>query len=444
MSNLDILELCFRNLLRRRMRTFLAVSGVVIGTFAIVVMLSIGFGLEDGFQRQIEGWGNLRMIEVFPGGRGGPQMPGDERGIINDRAIEAMENMPGVVAVTPVVTEWSMTLRIGREIANVSILGVRPEVLERFNYEVTEGRLIHETDRNVILFGSQVPYFFWDPNSPVWSDTATNVMTDRIIMSGDPNFGRRSGGSGGGSGQDGDFQEYRVRGIGVLAVTNSQTDWQAFMKIDEVERIQEDLRRARGETIFRGATRTYDRAIVYVETINDSARISSQLRDLDFWTHSPADWLESMRETARMIQGVLGGIGAISLLVAALGITNTMIMSIYERTKEIGVMKVVGANLKDIRKMFLLEAGLIGFIGGAMGLVLSYTLSFLMNTVLSEAIGMALGGVFWGAGAGSISIIPWWVAVSALGFATTIGMVAGFYPAKRAMNLSALESLRNE
>jgi len=442
MNNFDILELCFRNLFRRRTRTFLAISGVVIGTFAIVVMLSIGFGLEDSFQRQVEGWGNLRMIDVFQGGRGGPQVPGDERGIINDRAIEAMENMPGVVAVTPVVTEWSLTMRIGREIAHVSILGVRPEVLERFNYEVQEGRMIHEGDRNVILFGNRVPYSFWDPNSPIWTDTPTNVVVDRITLSGDPNFGRR--GSGGGSGQDADFQEYRVRGIGVLAETNSQTDWQAFMKIDEVEKIQEDLRRARGETIFRGATRTYDRAIIYVETINDSARISSQLRELDFWTHSPADWLESMRETARMIQGVLGGIGAISLLVAALGITNTMIMSIYERTKEIGVMKVVGANLKDIRKMFLLEAGMIGFLGGALGLILSFVVSFLMNTVLSEAIGMALGVAFWGAGQGAISIIPWWVAVSALGFATIIGMMAGFYPAKRAMNLSALESLRNE
>ena len=145
-----------------------------------------------------------------------------------------------------------------------------------------------------------------------------------------------------------------------------------------------------------------------------------------------------------MIQGVLGGIGGISLFVAALGITNTMIMSIYERTKEIGVMKVVGANLKDIRKMFLLEAGMIGFIGGAAGVALSFILSFLMNTVLSEAIGMALGGVFWGAGEGSISIIPWWVAAAALSFATAVGMAAGFYPAKRAMNLSALESLRNE
>jgi len=144
-----------------------------------------------------------------------------------------------------------------------------------------------------------------------------------------------------------------------------------------------------------------------------------------------------------MIQGILGGIGAISLLVAALGITNTMIMSIYERTKEIGIMKVIGANLGDIRKMFLLEAGMIGFLGGSAGLIISYILSLLMNTVLSGIMSTMLGAV-GGGGGSTVSIIPWWVAVGALVFATTIGIISGYSPARRAMHLSALESLRNE
>ena len=445
MSNTDILELCLRNLLRRRTRTILAISGVVIGTCAIIVMLSIGFGLADSFQKQIESWGNLRMIDVYSGGGGRPGsgMPGaDDRGVINDKTISQMEQMKGVVAVTPVVSEWGLIMGIGRKVAQVTILGVRPEVLEKFNYEVQEGRMLQEADRNAILFGNQVPNYFWDPNSPVWTDEPTDVMTDRIIVTGDMNYGRRVTG-GGGQGQDVDYKEYRFRGIGVLALANDQSDYQAYMKIDELEKIQEENRRARGERVMTTATKTYDQAIIYVESINDSTRVSNELRDMDYWTSSPADWLESMKQTARMIQGVLGGIGGISLFVAALGITNTMIMSIFERTKEIGVMKVVGANLKDIRKMFLLEAGMIGFIGGIAGIIISFIISILMNTVLSEAIGMALGGVFWGAGQGtSISIIPWWVAVAALGFATSIGMAAGFYPAKRAMNLSALESLR--
>lgn len=115
-------------------------------------------------------------------------------------------------------------------------------------------------------------------------------------------------------------------------------------------------------------------------------------------------------------------------------------MSIYERTKEIGVMKVIGANLPDIRRMFLLEAGLIGFFGGLVGVIISFLLSFLMNTVLSGVISGILGGM----DASRISIIPWWMAVSGLLFATIIGVVSGYSPARRAMKLSALESLRNE
>ena len=119
-----------------------------------------------------------------------------------------------------------------------------------------------------------------------------------------------------------------------------------------------------------------------------------------------------------------------------------MIMSIYERTKEIGVMKVIGANLRDIRRQFLMEAGMIGFIGGVLGVILSLTLSLMMNTVLRDLISIALNSL--GSYGTTISIIPVWLIFAAIAFATGIGVLAGYSPAKRAMNLSALESLRNE
>jgi ABC-type antimicrobial peptide transport system permease subunit len=136
---------------------------------------------------------------------------------------------------------------------------------------------------------------------------------------------------------------------------------------------------------------------------------------------------------------VLGGIGAVSLFVAALGITNTMVMSIYERTREIGVMKVLGAELPVIKKLFLFEAGMIGFFGGLLGLVLSYLISWLVNSV-----GVSLFNIGWGETTGGISFIPLWLSGAALVFATVVGIAAGFYPALRAMHLSALEAIRNE
>lgn len=226
--------------------------------------------------------------------------------------------------------------------------------------------------------------------------------------------------------------------MGLLANPNNETAYYVYTDLESMKKIQEDLRKARKEPPVNQLV--YNNVMVYVKSINDVQDVSDAIREMGFQTSSLSDWLEAMKEQSRMIQAVLGGIGAISLFVAALGITNTMIMSIYERTKEIGVMKVIGANLPDIRRMFLLEAGLIGFFGGLLGVIVSFIISFMMNTVLYGFISNILGGM----SGSSISIIPWWMAAGGLAFATLIGVISGYSPARRAMRLSALESLRNE
>ena len=132
----------------------------------------------------------------------------------------------------------------------------------------------------------------------------------------------------------------------------------------------------------------------------------------------------------------LGGIGAVSLFVAAIGIANTMMMSIYERTKEIGVMKVIGCSLGNIRQMFLLEAAFIGLGGGVIGNVLSF--------LMSAAINALVKGKEMGMTTGQISYIPLWLVLVSLGFAMLVGTAAGYFPARRAMKLSPLAAIRNE
>ena len=139
-----------------------------------------------------------------------------------------------------------------------------------------------------------------------------------------------------------------------------------------------------------------------------------------------------MQQSSRSIQATLGGIGAVSLFVAAIGIANTMMMSIYERTKEIGVMKVLGCDMAAIRNMFLAEAGFIGLIGGVVGIVLSYMISAIINFVLRDSY------------YSNVSYIPPYLTLLALIFAVVIGMVAGLFPALRAMRLSPLAAIRNE
>ena len=163
---------------------------------------------------------------------------------------------------------------------------------------------------------------------------------------------------------------------------------------------------------------------------------------MGFNASSMASVRNEMQGQLGVIQMVLGCLAAISLLVAAIGITNTMIMSIYERTREIGVMKVLGCFIGNIRSVFLMEAGMIGLLGGAIGTGISYAISAVMNTLGGEAFAGVLG--ISTDGSSPISIIPIWLVLLALLFSTFIGLISGFYPANRAVKISALEAIRNE
>ncbi len=180
----------------------------------------------------------------------------------------------------------------------------------------------------------------------------------------------------------------------------------------------------------------YSQLIINVDKMDHVTGVQTQITELGYETDSNAQWIESEQKTLGYVQAVLGGIGAVSLFVAAIGITNTMMMSIYERTKEIGVMKVLGCDLRNIRSLFLLEAGFIGFIGGVIGLVLSYSISFIINKFAANAQEFMASS--------SISFIPLWLAALSLVFAVFVGMAAGFFPALRAMRLSPLAAIRTE
>ncbi|MDI9493051.1 MAG: ABC transporter permease [Bacillota bacterium] len=441
MNSKDLLLLGVKNLLRRKTRTILAIIGVVVGTCAIIVMLSIGFGMSANFEEQIASYGDLHLVNVYGGGMYGyGTSAGDgQPAQLDDKAIAAFERIEGVDAATPRLEEF-MTVAIGKYVTQVSVVGIRPEVMQKFGYELQDGRLLQPGDKFNLVFGNQVPSWFYNSKKTMYGswdgEAKVDVITDKIIITGDFEYGQKRRYST----EDIDYKEYKARGVGLLANPNNETAYYVYTDLDTMKEIQADLRKARKESATNQLV--YNNAMVYVGDINDVQDVSDAIREMGFQTHSLNDWLEAMQEQARMIQTVLGGIGAISLFVAALGITNTMIMSIYERTKEIGVMKVIGANLADIRRMFLLEAGLIGFLGGLIGVMLSFIISLLLNTALAGVLGAFLGGMM--GGGSNISIIPWWTAVGGLLFATVIGLISGYSPARRAMRLSALESLRNE
>ena len=173
--------------------------------------------------------------------------------------------------------------------------------------------------------------------------------------------------------------------------------------------------------------------------MKNAEEVSDGIKALDYEAMGMLEMIKSMNKAMTIVNAIFAGIGSISFIVAAIGIANTMIMSIYERTREIGVMKVIGASIQDIQKLFLTEAALIGLIGGIIGVLLSLLMSAGFN-LIGNRFAMAQGAEE----AVKISHIPLWLIFVALIFSTLVGVAAGYFPAKRAMNLSALDAIRSD
>jgi len=476
MSNIDIVSMSLRNLFKRKLRTFLTVLGVVIGTAAIIVMVSLGLAVNASFEESLAYMGDIRVLTVRnPGGGGGGMMvsysgggmavssggssgsrQSQEKIVLNEKALNAFKAIPHVYAATPVVS-IQMTAKSGKFTSWLDIKGIDPATMADFDYKVQAGELL-KGDKNGIVFGAEVPFNFYNPNDRnYWMNIdwenrvpSIDVMADKVEMSFEEGYGYEN--------QNPIYQDYntdtkqkpkpyKLTVNGWLDSMGYETDYYAFMDITEVLKIklaQQRYRQNEGIRYYGNnnfSSSEYDTVMVKCDDINNVEKVKEEIEKQGFYVDSYyIDVLNQMKEMSQSLQLFLGAIGAVSLFVAAIGIANTMIMAIYERTREIGIMKVIGASIKDIKKLFLLEAILIGFIGGGIGILLSLGISHLLNTAGVSIMGM-LGGM---GGGGTVSVIPMWLCGVSLAFSSFIGLVSGYFPARRAMNLSALTAIRTE
>ena len=457
----DLLIMSMNNLRRRKLRTVLTVLGVIIGTAAIVVMVSLGIGLNEMTMEQIASWGSLTTIEVYSqSSGGGMQMMGaamssqnseSEPNYITDKVIDHFKRISHVTGVSPVLN-MNVVMRQGAYISTyVQLKGVSQSYLEQL--ELAEGRLPQPGELGLVFGNGVIRDFtnaktgkgYWDTGEMPDVDPMGKPMF--VIFDMDAYY--QSQGSG--SSSDGTPvkppKKYMIETTGMLAGGEngySNYSWYVFTDIDGLK--------AQLKKVFKKGTPipgqptnkkgkplnelVYNSAEVFVDDMENVTQVQEQLAAMGYQVNSQMDFLESSRQQSNMVQAVLGGIGAVSLFVAAIGIANTMMMSIYERTKEIGVMKVLGCDMGNIRNMFLIESGFIGFMGGTIGVALSYGVSAIVNRFVNMSQSMGLSG--------DLSRIPPWLSMAAIGFAVFVGMAAGFMPAVRAMKLSPLAAIRNE
>lgn len=446
MRFLDLLLMSVNNLRRRKLRTALTVLGVIIGTASIVVMISLGIGFSQMTMERIASYGSLTAIEIYSNSWSGNNGK-TEPNFMTDETMEIFKKMDHVKTVSPLLSTYVL-MKQGVYEANVNLVGVTREYLE--DIPLGEGNLpeINAEGLQMVVGNTVVQQFrnsktgmgYWDNQEVPEIDFLKKPIF--VIFDMDAYYQSQ----GGGETPTKSPKKYLVPTSGLVAGGIEDWNQYSYNVYTDIELLKAQLKTVFKKKAIPGQPTDkkgkpyryfiYDQAVVYVDDMKNVTDVQKQINDMGYQANSNMEWLEQSKEQSDMAQAALGGIGAVSLFVAAIGIANTMMMSIYERTKEIGVMKVLGCDMGNIRNMFLLESGFIGFMGGIIGLVLSYGVSFLVNHFLAAKFMPDMPG--------DLSRIPMWLSGAAVVFSIFVGMAAGFFPAMRAMKLSPLAAIRND
>jgi putative ABC transport system permease protein len=444
MKFLDLVRLIFGNLSRRKGRVALTAIGVVIGTAAVVILVSLAIGLQKNANEQLYGIGDLTQIQVMPayemegmpmGGGGGMVVsPGTSQSqgprLLTNSALDELRAIPGVALVIP--REYLMTGMIAKYQkleGGLNVIGVSTADLADLGLEATQGGT--ELGRGTVVIGAMVPSNFFNPRQrpgeePPPPPDLYGEQIQLIVMKWDE--------------QGTEIRKtLSVRVTGVLKESRGESDWTVYLPLDQIKALNEW---AQGRRINYNKD-GYSQVIVKVQDVNQVLDISEQITELGFQAFTPQSFVQGINNFYVILQFIFGGVGAIALLVAAIGIANTMAMSILERTREIGLMKAVGATNRDVLAIFLGEAAGIGFLGGLGGVIIGWLAGQAINVIAIVYLANQAGQQ--GGMPPSVAVYtPVWLPLFALIFSTIIGMISGLYPALRAATMIPVMALKYE
>ncbi len=447
MSFLDLLSLILENLNQRKARVALTAIGVIIGTAAVIILVSLAIGLQESATQSLYGISDLARIDVYPGygqngagavavkvagGGGGGSGPGSEGQVklLTTQALTDIASIPGVDIVIP--RDYIMGeayFEYNRAQAYANIIGSGEHDMSKMGLAARQGQL--QLERGSAIIGVSVAQNFYNPNlRPGQTPPPPPDLFDQTVKLVLVKYT-----------QDGQQikKTIPIRVIGVVAETRGESDFSFYMTIEDITAYNEWFS---GKRINR-AKDGYASLIVRVQDPKKVLEVNDQIVALGYQASTPQSFVQGINSFFIILQVIFGGVGAISLLVAAIGIANTMTMSILERTREIGLMKAIGATNRDVLSVFLGEAAGIGFLGGIGGIILGWGAAQVLN-LLAISYLASQAAQQGGAPPSTAASTPAWLPIFALVFATLIGLLSGLYPALRAATLVPINALKYE
>ena len=397
----------FSTLTLNKVRTGLAVLGVVIGIGSVIALVSLGQASQRSIEEQIKILGS-NLLTVSPGAQRSGGVRGAAGGgqtLTYDDA-KAIITSPQIITVKKVSPEYSGREQIvaGRNNTNTQVVGVTPEYTEVRNVGVSSGFFISQQNLDgmskVAVLGPQTAAdLFGEGVDPVGKDIRIKGLTFRVV-----GVTASKGGSG--------FMNLDDRVYVPLTTAQKQLFGVDYLSSISIEVVNQD--------VMVEAQNQVGYLLLDRHKLNDPAQA-------DFSIMSQADIIGTATEVTGTFTTLLSGIAAISLIVGGIGIMNIMLVTVTERTREIGLRKALGAKKKIVNAQFLLEAVMVTFVGGLIGVVLGVAVAY----VLSRSMGLPF--------ALSLSSI-----LLAFGVSAAIGVLFGWYPAQKAANLQPIEALRYE
>jgi putative ABC transport system permease protein len=405
---LNFLATVWIGLSTHKLRSFLTILGVVIGVAAVISLMSIGKGVTASVLENIQSMGS-DLVTVRPGAfTFGGVRGGSAQTLTMEDAEAIAEQVPYISAVAPTYSS-NLQLVVGSENINSSVTGVTPEYWEVQSLELASGAFFSEYDyqrgSKVAVIGTNVKDDLFGETEPV----GQQMRMGSII----------------------------VRVVGVLEESSggmmSNTDDTILIPLTALQQTVAQQRTAQGERVVSSISLTVsdeEQADYVVEEITSLLRTRHRLGtgvDDDFNIMSVQEIAETISETTAMLTLLLGAIAAISLLVGGIGVMNIMLVSVLERTREIGIRKALGARQLEICLQFLLEAAFLTLAGGIIGVILGWLVAYIVDT-------MGLMN----------TLVTADVVFLAVGVSAAIGLVFGFVPALNASRLNPIEALRSE